>query len=341
MRLLIVTQKVDKEDPILGFFHRWIVEFASRMEGVVVICLEKGEYELPRNVEVVSLGKEERVSRLGYIFRFYSYIVRYRREYDSVLIHMNPEYAVLGAPIFWLLRKRVYLWYVHRQVNLKLRLAVLAVRKVFTSTKESLRVATKKAVYMGHGIDTQRFAMSEPEFSEPVRILHLGRITRIKHIECMIRALPHLNARLILAGSADTPKDIEYDRGLKALAHELGVEEKVEWRGPMKPEEALREVAISFNGAPDGGMDKAVLESIAAGRPVFVTNKAFKQVMGDYWDFLSYPLGDAGVLEKKIKAFLALPPGQKSVLIQRLEEKVRLEYDIQVLIGRITDTING
>ncbi len=59
MKLLILTQKVDKNDPTLGFFHRWIEEFANHYENLTIICLEKGIYTLPKNVQVLSLGKEE------------------------------------------------------------------------------------------------------------------------------------------------------------------------------------------------------------------------------------------------------------------------------------------
>ena len=58
MRLLIVTQKVDREDDLLGFFHQWIIEFAKHCESVTVICLEEGSHRLPSNVRVFSLGKE-------------------------------------------------------------------------------------------------------------------------------------------------------------------------------------------------------------------------------------------------------------------------------------------
>ena len=59
MKLLILTQKVDKNDPILGFFHRWVEEFARHCEQVTVIALGVGEYDLPQNVRVFSLGKEQ------------------------------------------------------------------------------------------------------------------------------------------------------------------------------------------------------------------------------------------------------------------------------------------
>ena len=59
MKLLIVTQIVDKNDPILGFFHRWIEEFAKHVEHIEVICLKEGKHKLPSNVHIHSIGKEQ------------------------------------------------------------------------------------------------------------------------------------------------------------------------------------------------------------------------------------------------------------------------------------------
>ena len=70
MKLLIVTQTVDTDNPILGFFVRWIEEFAKHCEKIAVICLHEGEYTLPSNVEVYEIGKA--VSR---------------RQYDLFLLH--------------------------------------------------------------------------------------------------------------------------------------------------------------------------------------------------------------------------------------------------------------
>lgn len=47
MNLLIITQKIDQNDDVLGFFHRWVEEFSKYCELVIVICLQKGEYDLP------------------------------------------------------------------------------------------------------------------------------------------------------------------------------------------------------------------------------------------------------------------------------------------------------
>src|SRR3989338_1080292 len=41
IRLLICTQAVDKGDPILGFFHQWVAEFALYASEVHAICLQR------------------------------------------------------------------------------------------------------------------------------------------------------------------------------------------------------------------------------------------------------------------------------------------------------------
>ena len=76
MKLLIITQKVDKNDPILGFFHGWVEEFAKNVEKLTVVCLGVGEYDLPQNVQVFSLGKKIGASKLKYIWNILRSIPR-------------------------------------------------------------------------------------------------------------------------------------------------------------------------------------------------------------------------------------------------------------------------
>ncbi|MEA3398315.1 MAG: hypothetical protein U9R06_01065, partial [Patescibacteria group bacterium] len=74
MNLLIITQKVDKQDSNLGFFHDWLLEFAKNFEQIIVICLQKGDYALPDNVKIISLGKDRGVNKLSLLFNFYKII---------------------------------------------------------------------------------------------------------------------------------------------------------------------------------------------------------------------------------------------------------------------------
>ncbi|MCR4280769.1 MAG: hypothetical protein NUV88_00330, partial [Candidatus Kaiserbacteria bacterium] len=79
MKLLITTQAIDLDDPIMGFFCRWVEEFSKHCASVHVICLKEGRRSLPANVQVHSLGKEQKLeasssklaARLAYAWRFY------------------------------------------------------------------------------------------------------------------------------------------------------------------------------------------------------------------------------------------------------------------------------
>ena len=90
MRLLIVTQKVDTNDPNLGFFVSWIKEF-SKHADVTVIGNEVGSYAPLRDVEVYSLGKEKGASRLLRLFRYRRLLWKLLPKVDGIFFHMCPE----------------------------------------------------------------------------------------------------------------------------------------------------------------------------------------------------------------------------------------------------------
>jgi hypothetical protein len=106
MKLLIYTQKIDKDDTVLGFFHDWVLKLSVFFENITVVCLEKGNFEFPEKVKVVSLGKERGGTRLKYIINFYKLLIGLQGTYDSVFIHMNQEYVLLGG-LYWKLQKRI------------------------------------------------------------------------------------------------------------------------------------------------------------------------------------------------------------------------------------------
>ncbi len=119
-KLLFITQKVDKDDDVLGVYHRWLEKLAEKLDTIYVICLYKGRVELPSNVEVYSLGKETQsdtdlrgwrrgFTRIKYILRFYKYIWSLRNCHSSVFVHMNPVYVVLDGWFWKLKRKKVFL----------------------------------------------------------------------------------------------------------------------------------------------------------------------------------------------------------------------------------------
>lgn len=339
MKLLIITQKVNQNDPILGFFHRWIEEFAKHFSAVTVICLEEGEHHLPENVKALSLGKENGDSKLMYIVRFYKYIWNERKNYDIVFVHMNPEYVVLGGWLWKLWHKKIALWYVHRAVNLKLRVAEKCADTIFTSSKESFGIESSKVHFVGHGIDVEKFERETAVSYEPLVIASIGRITKIKHLEVVFRAVKKLRERgvhvqaLNLVGAPVTDEDARYKIYLESLAREFKIDDVVHWLGIRPSERAYSEASLTINATPNGGMDKVVLESLAAGRAVFTSNSAFKNIFGDEAPHFVFAFNDADDLANKIESFLKMK--NKQVIIDLLATKMREEFDVRKLVEKI------
>ncbi|PIT89213.1 MAG: hypothetical protein COU27_01510, partial [Candidatus Levybacteria bacterium CG10_big_fil_rev_8_21_14_0_10_36_7] len=185
-KLLICTQKIDKNDPILGFFHRWVEEFAKHCEQITVICLEKGIHDLPQNVRVFSLGKEDfqlstfnfqLFQKVKYMLTFWKLIWRERKNYNSVFVHMNQVYIILGG-LFWMVtEKKISLWYAHGSISFSLRIATILTHNVFTSTKSGFRIRTKKTKIVGQGIDTDLFSLKNTTNNVKFEIISIGRIS--------------------------------------------------------------------------------------------------------------------------------------------------------------------
>lgn len=281
MRLLIITQKVDRADPILGFFHRWIERFATHCESVTVIGQFVGEYDFPANVHVYSLGKEDKLFRWRQIIRFWNYQLILNKKYDTVLVHMTPIWVVLGAPIWKLLQKKIHLWYEVRRGRWYLPIALRLVRHVFSATTHGLPNPCKKQCVLGHGIDIDFFKPNAVK-KEKGLIVTVGRITPVKHLDIVIRAFAALpqTCRLVIAGDAFIDRDKQEKKKLVFLIAELGIADRVQIGFMQHGEiQSLLQRAELFLHACEGGLDKVILEAMASGCLVLSTSVSAKDVL--------------------------------------------------------------
>lgn len=281
MKLLIVTQTLDKNDPTLGFFHEWVEAFSKKFETVTVIALTVGAHTLPKNVTVHSLGKDEGVGRGFRIARYVSLLYSLRNEYTHVFAHMNPEYVIGGGAVWRLLGKKVGFWYVHGAVTLRLRLAALLAHRVFTASRESCRIKNKNVVVVGHGIDTDLFAPKN--VPHPLSMVSIGRFSPSKKLELLIDAMKAVRVQIPdslgrLVGDAATPENKEYAERVKKYAEDAEIHiEKPVLHADVPSVLALSDVFL--NASQTSSLDKAVLEAMACGVVPVSSNVAYKPML--------------------------------------------------------------
>lgn len=330
MRLLIVTQKVDRRDPILGFFHRWIEEFAKNCESVIVIGQTVGEYNLPDNVAVLSLGKERGSWRVIQVIRYRWLLFKHRRHYDAIFVHMTPVWAVCAWRIAVFFRKPIYLWYEARGTRWPLKIAIRLANKVFSASPAGMPVPTSKSVITGHGIDTEMFAIGGVR--DPHRIIAVGRVTASKQLHVIFGAFARLPVqyRLSVYGKAITAADYTLLRTLESEDAMRGAAGRVEIGSVANDEMASRmQQAALFLHASRTGLDKALLEAMACGCLVVSCSEAARAVLPKECMATSEGMAD------RAKTLLGLTPDEQDSLNRKLREIVIRHHSLRELIRRL------
>ena len=100
---------------------------------------------------------------------------------------MSPIYAVLAGPLCRMSHTRLVLWYTHWRKTRLLRIAEQLSNVVLSVDRRSFPFPSAKVIATGHGIDLDEFPCTEHPRSERLRLLSLGRYSRAKGIDTVIR----------------------------------------------------------------------------------------------------------------------------------------------------------
>jgi glycosyltransferase involved in cell wall biosynthesis len=331
MKLLIFAQKIDVDDPVLGFFHNWILEFAKYYEFITVICLYKGKYNFPENVKVLSLGKEEGESRFKYIKNFYKYIFAEKDNYDKVFVHMNQEYVLLGGPIWNIWKKDVYMWRNHHAGSILTDLAAVFCKKVFCTSKFSYTAKYKRTVIMPVGVDMDNF-QKELNLSRENKILFLGRISPVKKVDLFVEAMKKVDAQADIYGDAGE-FDKEYLENLRKNATK-----NVTFMGAVSKAESPKVYQshnIFVNLSSNGMYDKTIFEAMISGCLVLVSNDNLRGEISDDFIFKQDNLEE---LVMKLEKLLKYTEEQKQNAREELKEFAR-KHSLKFLIETLSKTI--
>ena len=348
MKLLVVTQIVDKNDDVLGAFHQWIKRFAEVFDAVEVICLKRGETDLPANVRVHSLGKEEKPSRFRYIWRFYKYVFGLRKNYDAVFVHMSPEYVILGGPLWRLWGKVTFFWYAHKKGSWLRLVALRIANRVVSVSKESFNGSdSPKFLGVGHGVDPDLYSCPAHRASPDRKaILSVGRITPVKEYGLLIdacRLLRDVYKRddfvVQLVGGASNDADRAYIAKLKEKIASYGLTDAFEFVGPVPNKDILPYLcpAAAFVSMQRiGGAGKSFLEAMSCGVPTIVSTPVFNPHLGEWLPYLFYDWTPED-FAAKLNACLSLSNEERARMSETLRGIVVEHHNLKKLVRRLRE----
>jgi glycosyltransferase involved in cell wall biosynthesis len=260
---------------------------------------------------------------------------------------MNPVYVILGGLLWRAWRKKISLWYTHKHVDLKLRLAEKFAHTIFTASKESFRLKSRKVKIMGHGIDVDKFIPQNKKKEGVFNIVTVGRISPVKDYETLISAIQIITQENIpihvdIVGGVGTSEQKEYLSRIKDIIKEKDLEDFFSFVGPVPNKDLSQHIQgadVFVNMSHTGSLDKAMLEAMASGVVVITCNEALADVLGKDKDNLMFSKMDFEDLSKKIKFIRNMEEQRRNELVIKLRNIVIEEHNIKNLIMKIIEVL--
>lgn len=304
MNLLIFNLAVDEKHVTLSFALKWIEDLSKRFSHIDVVTMRVGDYKLPSNVSVWSIGSEKTRNKILLLIKFYLIIFKIfkKRKIDHVFTHMIPIFAILFWPISFIKNLKNIMWYAHGKAGFIVRIAHLLVHKVVTSTPEGFRIKSNKVKIIGQGADDNIFKLKGHRRTNKskIHIVTVGRISESKKIQLLIDAVfswqlkKVKDLKLTIIGSYTNEKEKIYESFLKSKYKEHINSGKLIFSGKLNPADIpayLYSSDLFINLSITGSLDKAIIEAMLAGCPVMSSNDAFKKVSlsHDFSEFYIIP----------------------------------------------------
>ena len=347
MHLLIVTQKVDKEDENLGAFYYWFERLSKEFDEVTIIASYVGKTDFAPHVKLYSLGKEQNTRRFFRVKKFFELFSYHYAACDAVFFHQIPEFVIAAIPFLLSLKKRSVLWYAHKSVTWQLKLAEKLVDFIATSSPEGFRLPSKKVIYTGQAINTDLFVPRQPDTADAekkLKLITVGRISPIKNYEQIINACAagvHIwpdGWSLSIVGGPILPRDYSYLESIKHLIAEKNLSSHIHFLGSAgysRVPAILQDHDIFVNVSGTGSLDKAVFEAMACGISVLTANEAYRSIVPDAY-FLEYT--NPEFLAERIKQ-LSMETRPNMALRQIVLDRHSLDTTIVKLCSFLKDTM--
>lgn len=290
--LHIFTLEMNIDSDVLAATSSWVKSFSSQISKVKVYATHVGRTDKIENVEIYEIGGGSIKSKVKAFYRLIK-IARLINRNSIVFYHMASKPAALLGLLFKLKGVKQGLWYSHSRAPLHLFPATVFVNEIFSSTKNSFPIQTKKLNAIGHGLTTPS---SNLVFEERIGKIMVGRLAKVKNIEKAIYSISNsedLNKHLFLLGNekvdpAYTQNLIEISSNTRVDLHLLGSQN---YTAVLSK---LEETSILVSCTPES-VDKVVIEAAMRGNLIATENSSALELTGmlDVWkQFLRMPAPD-------------------------------------------------
>ena len=249
----------------------------------------------------------------------------------AVVAHMCPIYAVLAAPLVRPLGVPLLLWFTHWRPSRLLRAAVRVSTSVISVDRRSFPLRSDKVKAIGHGIDLSEFSCLPPRSGNDLRLLALGRYSRAKGLEVVVRAVATVGNGVVLDlyGPALSDDERAHRAELERLVQELGLGDRVTLADAV-PRARIPELLASHdalvNNMRAGAPDKVVYEAAASCLPVLASNPVFDGLLEPEQRFGRESPDE---LASRIGELAELDSADRAELGMRLRERVEAGHSVE------------
>jgi len=291
------------------------------------------------------LGKDRGAGRIARALKFLQLAWLLCSKVDAVFCQFSPEYVIAVSLFAKLHRVPIMLWYTHRHISWRLKLATMLADRIVTASPESFQLKSKKVRVIGHGIDTSRFAPTpNSQIPNPKTVLSVGRHAPIKNYELLITAAQFLSGdvRLRIVGGDEGNAPRDYAERLQEQIDALGLSDRITLVGAVGYDQIpyeYQQAAVHVNLCPTGGLDKAVLEGMACGAITLVRNETFRAVLGDLAEQLIVASDDPKVIAARLESLLNLSEGDHRMMSERLREIVVNGFGEESLTKKLAEEL--
>lgn len=299
--VLIVTQPVD--GGVAACVQQLVKAAAHTRHRITVVS--PAHTNAPFAVETtrsgarhVTLLDDERTPQLGDVRAVFA-LRRLMREYDIVHLHSSKAGAVGRLAAGSLGRKRppmvftphAWSWMVGGRFAMLYRVVERVLARVCdvivaVSASEAaeagrvLKRSSRKIIVIENGVDRERFSPHGPQAPRDAAplIVCVGRLARQKGQDVALRAVAAMrteHVRIRFVGAGDNEQ-------LAALAHTLGIADRVEWVGPVVDVAShYRAADVCLAPSRWEGMSLVFLEAMACGVALVASRVPGAEAVGD------------------------------------------------------------